>query len=499
MHRISKSFQLSFYTDTVRANLEYNITEDDRIVAHLGNKQALLEETLISHRLAISLNPTNTDILFNGGQVLTSLSELLLELGTQESAKFPARALLEEAVDLFTHCLESQQRGYEHMQAEIAKAQASGEYQEVWQGELGGGVSLAAGQEDQDAETASSSSEAPGDWATIEEPLTPEAILETCIAQLGALTTLLGLYDPSELSHIEKKASDGTDTAAAKIPALITLIENAPSPTRPEEPKAGPTLSIGGTSSTGMEIYTTPIEDALLATANFRTSVAEVSYRSGQSDSTTYAQTIEQLFTKLTSTSPPESSTFSDLAKANISSSYADALIDLASTLADGPRYTPSSPTFSTDVEIQWTALTQAQNLLTTLSSPPYKTLLPASQLADIFIARGDTDLFRFRISLFENAKPAWIKSKMVLVENAGVFYRGGRTYAEKAGVGSVRETANAKAVIAEVLKEVASGSSGNKENSKGMGSPVVQVLEQMVEEGIVGNENAEGVLQIIQ
>lgn len=457
----------------------------------------MLEETLTSHRLAISLNPTNTDILFNAGQVLTSLAELLLENGTQETAKVPARPLLEEAVELFTRCLESQQREYEQMQAEIAKAHASGEYQEAWQGESEGGVSLIVGQENQDTDISSSSSEAPGDWATVEEPLTPEAILETCTAQLGALTTLLGLYDPSELSNIEKKASDGTETAAAKIPALITLIENTPSPTRPEEPKAGPTLSIGS-NSTDTEMTTTPIEDAVIASVNFRASVAEVSYRSTQSDSTTYAQTIEQLFTKLSSTPSSDSPSFSDLAKANISSSYADALIDLASALADGPGYPQSSSTFATDVEIQWTALTQAQSLLTTLISPPYTTILPASRLADIFIARGDTDLFRFRISMYEGAKPAWTKSKPVLVGNAGVFYRGGRTYAEKAGIANVQETANAKAIVAEVLKEVASGAGERKENWKGMGSTVMTVLGQMVEEGIVGREDAKGVLQVL-
>jgi hypothetical protein len=472
-----------------RANLEYSITEDERIVSQLGSKTALLEETLNSHRFAISLNPTNTDILFNAAQVLTSLAEASLESGTQESSKGSARALLEEAVDIFTRCLGNQQREYEQMQAEIAKAQASGEYQEAWEG----GVSLNNAQADEEeAETASSSSEPPGDWATVEEPLTPETILETCTAQLGALTTLLGLYDPSDIANIEKKAHDGTDTATAKIPALISLIDTTPSLAAKDEPKAGPTLSIG--ASAVEEVTTTTKDDAILAVANFQTTIAEVAYRSGRSESTQYAQTIEQIFSKTAENA--ESSASSELAVANIRSSYADALIDLASALADGTQYTASAPTFSTDTEIQWTALTQAQTLLTQLAGAPYTSILSASRSSDIFLARGDIDLFRFRIASFESAKSAWVKSKPVLISNSGVFYRGARSYAEMAGALAVRTSADAKAIVAEILKDTTSGSQGFPSRGKGRRADVTKVLEQMVEEGILSRENIEGVLQ---
>ncbi|KAH7405850.1 hypothetical protein DE146DRAFT_744135 [Phaeosphaeria sp. MPI-PUGE-AT-0046c] len=488
LKRYPASFDLAYN----KANLEYSITEDERIVSQIGSRTALLQETLASHRFAISLNPTNTDILFNAAQVLTSLAEASLESGAQEAAKTSARALLEEAVDIFTRCLESQQREYEQMQAEIAKAQASGEYQEAWEG---GGVQLNEAQEQDTTETASSSSEAPGDWATVEEALTPETILETCTAQLGALTTLLGLYDPSDLANIEKKAHDGTNTATAKIPALINLIDTTFSAQVKEEPKAGPTLSIG--SSAVEEVITTPKDDAILATANFHTTIAEVAYRSGSSDSTQYAQTIEQIFTKISTST--EASASSELAVANIRSSYADALIDLASALADGTQYSSTSPTFPTDVEIQWTALNQAQNLLTQLASAPYTSVLSASRLADIFLARGDIDLFRFRLTLLDIAKPAWVKSKAVLVGNSGVFYRGARTYAEKAGAVEVRGTADAKAIVAEVLKEVSSGSQATKPHWKGRSADVAQVLGQMVLEGVIGHENVDAVMRCVE
>ncbi|KAL6703801.1 hypothetical protein ACN47E_009100 [Coniothyrium glycines] len=487
-----KRYPLSFDLAYNKANLEYNITEDDRIVAHLGNRTSLLEETLNSHRFAISLSPSNTDVLFNAAQVLTSLAEMQLEKGTQRTTKHEARPLLEEAVDIFTRCLASQQQEYARIQSEIAKAQASGEYQEAWEGERQQPPSV----QDGDMDTVSSTSDTPGDWATVEEPVTLESILETCTAQLSALTNLLGLYDPNvDLSSIEKKAEDGLDTATSKIPALIELIDKSPKRSVREEPTAGPTLSIGSTAAAEEET-TNPKDDAVLAAANFQASIAEVTYRSGRSTSTEYAQAVEQTFNTLTSASGGGAGTLTTI---NTQSAYADALMDLASALADGGQHTASLPTFSTDVETQWTALTQAQAILTQLSSAPYISVLSASRLADIFLARGDTDLFRFRISRVEGAKPAWVKSKPVLIANAGVFYRGARSYADRAGLAEVRSTADAKAVIAEIVKEAASGSSVVKDNWKGKSVAVHNVLEQMVEEGTIGREEVDGVLHAVQ
>ncbi len=474
--------------------MEYNITEDERIVAQLGNRTKLLEETLCSHRLAISLNPQNTDVLFNTAQVLTSLAERILESGTQANGKFEARPLLDEAVEIFTKCLESQQYEYTQMQNAIAEAQASTKKQEGWNIE---GVQVTDNQVDMGMETESNTSDAPGEWATIEEPLTPESILETCTAQLNALTTLLGLYTPTtDLSSIEKKAQDGMETANVKIPALIELVEQAPPKPTISEPQAGPTLSIGSTT-TAEEPETSPKDDTVLAVANFKASIAELKYRSGSSTFAHYAQTVEEVFSALIqSVSTPDPST---LAAVNAQSAYADALIDLASALADNIEYPFSSSTLASDIEVQWQALTQAQTILTKLSSAPHTSILSAARLASIFLARGDTDLFRFRIAVFENAKPAWKKSTVVLIANAGVFYRGARSYAEKAGSSELQHMADTKAVVAEILKEVASGSTMVNEAWKTRAVDMAKVLEQMVEEGVVGRENVEGVLKVVE
>ena len=89
------------------------------------------------------------------------------------------------------------------------------------------------------------------------------------------------------------------------------------------------------------------------------------------------------------------------------------------------------------------------------------------------------------------------MKSGPTLVANAGVFYRGARSYADRAGLAQVRGTADAKAIVAEILKEVASGSTEIKDTWKGRSADVAKVLEQMVEEGVVGGENVGGVLKM--
>jgi hypothetical protein len=489
-----------------RANLEYNMCEDERIVAILGNRKELLEETLRSHRVAVALNPDNTDVLFNTGQVLTSLAEALLESGTQETARVPARALLEEAVDVLTKCLGSQQQEYEQIQAEMARANVQQDSEDlnnavdrsagVERGSAGveGSAVQASAVNAYDAmQTSSTSSEAPGEWATVIEPLTPESILETCTAQLGALTTLLGLYDPSELSLLSTRAQSGLETVNTRIPTLVTLIQTSPFKARDEDHAPGPVLSIGSPATTE-DAESSPKDDTLLAAANFQASIAEATYRSKQTTPAAYASQIEQLFKPLIDSFLQANPNEMDIGLVNTFSAYADALMDLASALSNTTSI--SSPTPLTDLpDTQWTALLQAQTTLTRLSSPPANTILSARRLADVFLARGDTDLFRFRLSLADSAKPAWQKSRPVLIANAGVFYRGARSYAEKAGAAETARTADAKAIVAGVLKEGAAALLG----SKGKGGEVRRVLEGMVEEGIVSREDAEGVLLRIE
>ncbi|KAF1973048.1 hypothetical protein BU23DRAFT_554587 [Bimuria novae-zelandiae CBS 107.79] len=478
LQRFPDSFDLAYN----KAHLEYEICEDERVAPYLhSTKTARLQETLTSHRRALALNSENLDIQFNTGQVLSSLAEAFLENETEASAKISARAFLEEAVELFTNCLVAQQQKYEQISSEIAELQS----------QANNALSdSAAAMTEANAEVysendmeASSASSTAGEWATIEEPLTPEVILETCTAQLSALTTLIGLFDLGDLPALEQRAKTGLFTVNTSIPTLVSLQDTFPMSTVADE-APGPTLSITS-PSTEKDPRSSPKHDALLAAAIFQVAVAEVSYRSGSITSTQYANTVSTLFSSLMQeTQAPEQ-------KVAQQSAYADALLDVAEAVAD------TSP----DVETQWNALSQAQHLLTQLCTPPNSAFLSAGRLADVFIARAVTDLVRFNMSLLSEAKPAWKSSRNVLISNCGVFYRGAKSYAEKAGNTQLTRSAGARAIVTEVLKQVNENGTDvivAKAGWEEQGIEVKRVLEQMVNEKILGKRDGEEVLRIV-
>lgn len=465
-----------------RAHLEYQACEDERVAPHLGDRIALLQETLASHRAAFLLNRDNLDIQFNTGQVLSSIAEAQLENDAEVDAKSSARVVLEEAADRFANVLAAQQREYEQMALQwnsMQNGQADASLQ-------GGGFRLdidTETREEKNADASSVGSPAAGEWATVEEALSPEVILETCTAQLNALTTLVGLYDTAELSNLEKRVQAGLSTVRTSIPTLISLVDNSPQPPTEDE-AAGPTLSI--TSPNAREEHAlTPKDDALLAAAIFQSAVAEASYRNGSITAAQYSSTVSHVFaTLMLSSQSPEQ----QVAK---QSAYADALVGIAE----------ASSAAASDVETRWNALSEAQKLLTQVVKPPQNTLLSPSRLADIFDTRADIDLTRFGLSFRDDAKSAWVSSRNVLVSNAGVFYRGAKSYGERAGDPEQAKTAGAKAVVAEVLKQVleqGDSAVATKPGWKEQQVEVRQVLEQMVSERILGQREGEEVLRIV-
>lgn len=238
-------------------------------------------------------------------------------------------------------------------------------------------------------------------------------------------------------------------------------------------------------TNTKIESASSQEYDALLAATIFQAAVAEVSYRTGNTSTAQYSSTLPSLFSSLTKSSQ------SPLDQIAQKSAYADALIDLAVAVSD----------IASDVETQWNALTQAQGLLTQLCSSSDSVLLSASRLADIFVARAETDLIRFNISFLDEAKPGWKSSRNVLISNAGVFYRGAKTYAEKAGNETLARSANAMAVVAEILKQIHEHGFGAvvvKAGWKEQNTEVKRVLELMVNEKTLGRREAEEVLRIV-
>ena len=247
----------------------------------------------------------------------------------------------------------------------------------------------------------------------------------------------------------------------------------------------GPTLSISD-SKPEKDPISSQKDDALLSAAIFQCAVAEASYKSGNITTLQYANTVASLF------SPLLQGDHSSENRVAHQSAYADALIDMAGAVSET----------SSDTETQWNALSQAQGLLAQLCAPENSLFIPSPRLADIFIARADIDLTRFNISFINEAKAAWKSSRNVLISNSGIFYRGAKTHAEKAGDKQLARSASAMAVVAEVLKQV-NESGGNaiaaKASWKEQSTEVRRVLEQMVNDKMLGQREGEEVLKIVE
>jgi tetratricopeptide (TPR) repeat protein len=448
--------------------------EDARIAAQLGNKIDLLQETLRTHRFAVQLNPENTSVLFNTGQVLSSLGEELSESGAPE-VRSSARRLLEEAVDIFTHCLRNQENEYDQMKIAETEAEA-----------------LQHGQMEAAAPTTSTTAaeesipDAPSEYATVEEPVTPETLLETCSAHLGALTTLLTLYEPSELPTIDKKARDGLEIVNDRIPKLLNLMESN-GIRIPDEPKAGPVLSLKTTFIDEEE--SSLKEEALLVARDFLAGVAGAKFRSSQTASTEYAAEVDQIFSPLVPSHRVNETLSADQVK--LFSLYAEALFDVATTISDRPQYTPSSADFKDDLDVQWRVLSQAQGVFTRLSTGVHAERLSPARHASIYTARGDIELFRFRIALVDSAKSEWVQSRTNLLRDAGTFYRRASVLAEKSGAAEIKKTAETKAILTDGMKMAMDGTTSSNVGWKGRASDVERVLQDMVQEGILSNEIA--------
>lgn len=467
--------------------------QDDRIAEILGRKLDLLQETLRSHRAAVSLDAENTDALFNTGQVLTSLAEELVEAGGFDSHQ-QAKDLLKEASDIFTKCLLSQQQEYEQIQREMSKAEAAND-----SSELMGELTLSEPTQPEVMDTSSAASDNAGEWATIVEPLTPEVLLETCTALLGALSSLIVETHDYNFADIQSRLEQGNETVNNRIPLFIKYMEANPSPKRAEEePTTGPTLSLS--SSPTQQAETSPKVDALIAAANFRVSLLHAGYRIEPTKTLEYAQKIEQIFAPLVSGADEAQSL--DIDQINVLSAYADALFEFATAVSQVHAHQSFGDTSLPveNLETQWTALSQAQKILTKLSTSPVHKSLSPSRLADVFSARGDVDLHRFHVASSSSAKPAWAKSRPALASNAGAFYRAARAYAQNAGAAEVFKTVDGKSDVAYILwvHDIPIESrpqSIEYERLKGRQEEAMRAAQTMCEDGVIGSEQRDVVM----
>lgn len=471
------------------------MSQDTRIASQLGSTIDLLQETLESHRYALKLNQENADILFNTGQVLTSLAEALLEHAKSDEdegpSKVAAKSLLEEAVQKFSECLTRQELEFSEAQRQIAELQEQDEVIAVDES-----ASAAEAAPSDTMETFSNSSDTPGDWAIVVEPVTAESLLDTAIAQLGSLTALVGLYSFPDVNMLNRISEIATPMINTKIPQYISLIQ-PPSQDLEPGPTPGPSLTLPSHDPSSQEPKTSAKDDALVASANYRAAVLEALYRINLLDTSTYAAQLTDAFKPLI-LSASSSGTDLEPAAINAISAYADAVLGFAAAISDAGFQDAVHDTPENN-KILWTALSTTQSYLGRLTSPATTASLSPARLADIFIARGDVDLLRFRLAKTPMPLQEWAKSAKTLIANAGVYYRGARTYAERAGATDVQGIANMKAEVAEILRKEANGSAAGMEPMPRVWQDDMdKVLRGMVEEGLLEKAWIERIRMII-
>ena len=383
LNRFSSSFDLAYN----KAVLQYQLTQDERIAALLGDHVDLLNETLQTHYYALKLDNENADILFNTAQVLTSLAEKLDE-GKSGNEELAIRHL-REAIELFSSCLRRQELQYEEMQTE--KEEAERAVAEAEQ-DAEGGVSIS----DEAMETSTEASERSGDWAAVVEPTTPQTLLDTALATLGALMSLTTISAPTESSTLANISEIASPLINSRIPSYISLLSSVAEVS--EEPSP-PTLSISISatgSATQAEVIKKPQyspkqegeKQFALASALFSSAMTGAEFRSRLASSNYYFTRVKGVFQPLIQTSKTSTVTDDDFLIA-----YGDTLMDIHHALRDAASEAVKSgrgptPAAMENLATQEEVLREAQQAFSR-----------SKQSVSVLLARGGIEIWLFQLS----------------------------------------------------------------------------------------------------
>ena len=411
-----------------RARVQYEITQHPKLSSQLlAPMLEILHIALKSHRDALNLQQDSADILFNTAQVLTSMAEALTE-GKRpgEQRIHEAVKYLQEALDLFQRCLAVQELRYTEAQEHI-RMMESGNFEQQH-------PSIPAEQPPQ-SESAATESE---QWASVIEPVTKSTLVDTAIAQLETLATLCSLLTSDQgasLAWIEEYSSD----LRQKI------------------------FSYAEGSDRQHEVG--------LARAKFIASMAEVSYRSGRIDIETYKNELNRGFNDNLNISQDPGGLCSK----------AEALVSFNAAVVD-THMPQNQDTLNKSLNFRWQALSTALDCLTAASK-----LANADNLPKIHIARGDVEMYRWRLGRAPWGLAVSNENGHILLKNSQTYYRGGAAIARRDGwseeerEGTIKE-ALSKALSGDVAQilDVMAGARGE----------VMATAEEMVEDGLVATED---------
>ncbi|KAI4115165.1 MAG: hypothetical protein LQ345_004192 [Seirophora villosa] len=403
-----------------------------------GDLLALLRTALVSHRYALEISQENADLLFNTGQVLTSLAELISE-GPPEHTDAPHAdplQLYQEALEFFQRCLSLQE--YQLTQADAeANASATGPMDvekrdvEVGEGKISEPNQSAPSDEDH--------------WATIVEPVTPNSLLDSLLVQVETLTSVCGLL-----------SARGTDDPGWVEQYYQSLLHER--------------ISLAA-KETGR------YRESALTKAKFRCALAEAGFSTARLDISTYERGIVAAYEDLVDFSV-DAEALCDRADAELAFH-----VTFRKSLQRGSIGTMQESRAASSV-IRWKHLTKALDSFTTASK-----LVNAKNLPRIHLRRGDCEMHRRSLGFAPSAYDIAAKSATTLLKNAEIFYRGAAKVATaEAAKDEEAEALFKEAVVAGLLGKM----SKLQEKASGEKARVHEIVGDMVEEGMLSMDDAQ-------
>lgn len=351
--------------------------------------------------------------------MLTSIGETLVEGTSRSTSRQDSVDLFREAVLLFAKCLAIQEKLYSNELTQAAELEGYTENTNP------------PPNNDTNATVNSPPSPIGEEWALIVEPITPSALLDTCLAQMQTLGSLIPLLpsDKSTVAEIENLA----------IP-LLSKAESFASAAPPADQ--------------------TPTNH-LLARFNLLVAIADLSFRSSLMTIGQYADVLASTFA--------DSPTLSD--SANGLCDFADATFTFNASASQSQDVTSTGP-------LRWECLTKALQGLSKAVKVP-----DATNKAGMHSRKGDMELLRARLADPPLAYHVAASSRDTLLGNAETFYRGAKYVA----AAEEDEQARIEMSVKEAIVKKVRGDSGalNSMLAENVGK-VQEVMEGMMEDGLI-------------
>lgn len=335
-------------------------------------------------------------VFSNTAQVLTSIAEAATETGSTAIASDDTLRLLQEALEHFRQCLSLQ----EYLLTQ------SGEFEEDATSSLAQGLDQMS-----DLKSRSPPNMVEEEvWASVEEPVTENSLIDTLMAQLGTLTTICDVLSACSSGNLGWVGEFYREMLQGKI----------------------------GLLSDGSE----RLEEINLTMARFSTAFAKANFHSGAIDISTYERDFTAAYSANQDLLENEQGLYN----------FADAEMTFVTSVLislEGNVYDSGSNSLQLN-GILWRHITKALEHLTAATKLPQAEYLVRSHLR-----RGDCELMRYGLSKGAHPFELAAKSAPTLIKNAEIFYRG----AAKLGYSYGATEEEREALIKEAVAAKLSGS----------------------------------------